>query len=131
MGGKRTLNQTTVSSELIRLHTEQTQLASALAPVTMHQPRGKAVRVSGLFLASMLVASSACAQTEQVRRGPAPTWVAPSALLPVPDHASGPLFMRRQDVETHLGDQGQAQYLGYRVKILQSNALPLGNISIA
>jgi hypothetical protein len=79
----------------------------------------------------MLVASSACAQTEQVRRGPAPTWSDPSVLLPVPENVSGPLFMRRQDARIHLGDQGQAQYLGYRVKILQSNALPLGNISIA
>lgn len=39
--------------------------------------------------------------------------------------------MRRQDVEIHLSEHGQAQYLGYRVKILQSNALQLGNISIA
>lgn len=89
------------------------------------------MRISGIFIASMLMASSACAQTEQVRRGPSPAWVAPSALLPVPENVSGPLFMRRQDLETHLSDQGQAQYLGYRVKILQSNALPLGNISIA
>lgn len=89
------------------------------------------MRVAGLFLASMLVASSACAQTDEVRRGPAPTWAAPSALLPVPANVSGPIFMRRQDVEAHIGDQGQAQYLGYRVKILQSNALTLGNISIA
>lgn len=44
---------------------------------------------------------------------------------------SGPVFIRRQDVEVHLSDQGQAQYLGYRVKILQSSALQLGNISIA
>jgi len=34
-------------------------------------------------------------------------------------------------VEVHLSDQGQAQYFGYRVKILQSSALQLGNISIA
>ncbi len=102
----------------------------ALRLVTMHRPRGKAVRISGLILASLLIGSSACAQTEQVRRAPAPTWVVASSPLPVPENASGPLFMRRQDVEVHLGDQGQAQYFGYRVKILQSNALPLGNISI-
>jgi len=34
-------------------------------------------------------------------------------------------------VEIHLSDQGQAQYLGYRIKILQSSALKLGNIAIA
>ncbi|MEP6868807.1 MAG: DUF3857 domain-containing protein [Novosphingobium sp.] len=38
--------------------------------------------------------------------------------------------MRRQDTLIHLDDQGEAQYLGYRVKILHSNALQLGNVSI-
>lgn len=89
------------------------------------------VRGSLLVLATMLVASSVCAESQQVRRGPAPAWVTPSELLPAPETASGPLFLRRQDVEIHLSDQGQAQYLGYRVKILNSSALQLGNISIA
>lgn len=79
----------------------------------------------------MLVASSAYAKSEQVRRGPAPAWVTPSTLISTPENVSGPLFVRRQDLEIHLSDQGQAQYLGYRVKILQSSALQLGNISIA
>lgn len=52
-------------------------------------------------------------------------------MLAVPDNASGPIFTRRQDLITHLGQQGQEQYLGSRIKILQSNALELGNISIA
>lgn len=52
-------------------------------------------------------------------------------MLPVPDAVDGPMFVRRQDVEVHLGDQGQAQYFGSRIKIAQSAALPLGNISIA
>ena len=88
------------------------------------------VRVSILALASMLAASSAYAQTEQVRRGPAPAWVTRSELLPVPETVSGPVFIRRQDLEIHLSDQGQAQYFGYRARILQSSALQLGNISI-
>ncbi len=70
------------------------------------------------------------AQPEKVRLGPAPAWVAPSALLPAPETASGPLFMRRQDLLVHLDDKGQAQYLGYRIRILQAAALQLGNISI-
>ena len=49
----------------------------------------------------------------------------------MPEHVSGPLFIRRQDMEIHLSEQGQAQYFGYRVKILQSSALQIGNISIA
>ncbi len=41
------------------------------------------------------------------------------------------MFVRRQDFLVHLDGQGQAQYLGYRIKLLHSNALQLGNISIA
>jgi hypothetical protein len=51
--------------------------------------------------------------------------------LPAPEAASGPVFIRRQDIEVHLSDRGQAQYLGYRVKILQSSGLQVGNISVA
>lgn len=50
--------------------------------------------------------------------------------MSTPENVSGPLFVRRQDVEIHLSDKGQARYLGYRIKILQSSALQLGNISI-
>src|SRR5579862_896010 len=105
--------------------------AISLPPQCRQPGWGKSVRVSVLVFASMLAATSACAQPDQVRRGPAPAWATSSTPLPVPENVSGSLFVRRQDVETHLSDQGQAQYLGYRVKILQSNALPLGNISIA
>jgi transglutaminase-like putative cysteine protease len=79
----------------------------------------------------MLIASTAHAQSEQIRHDPAPTWVTKSELLPIPENASGPLFVRRQDFEIHLSDQGQTQYLGYRTRILQSSGLPLGNITIA
>jgi hypothetical protein len=50
--------------------------------------------------------------------------------MPVPETTSGPMFIRRQDLEIHLKDKTQAQYLGYRVKLLQPSALQLGNISI-
>lgn len=89
------------------------------------------VRVSATILASMFVASAAYAQAEQVVRGPAPAWVTPSTPIVMPEDVSGPLFIRRQDMSIHLSDQGQAQYFGYRVKILQSSALQLGNISIS
>lgn len=79
----------------------------------------------------MFVAGSAYAQSAQVLRGPAPAWATPSTPIVIPEHVSGPLFIRRQDLEIHLSEQGQAQYFGYRVKILQSSALQLGNISIA
>ncbi len=89
------------------------------------------MRVSVLILAAALLAGSAHAQPEQVRRGPAPAWATASPLLPVPETVSGALFVRRQDVEVRLSDKGLAQYSGYRIKILQSSALTLGNISIA
>lgn len=89
------------------------------------------VRAGLLLAASTVVAGPVYAQSEQVRRGPAPAWVTPSELLPVPATVGGPVFFRRQDVAVHLSDKGQAQYLGYRIKILDSNALQIGNILIA
>src|SRR3546814_20045881 len=62
---------------------------------------------------------------------PTPDWVVPSELMPVPEGASGMLFVRRQDIVAHLHDQEQAQYLGYRMRLLHPNAFQLGNISIA
>ncbi len=38
--------------------------------------------------------------------------------------------MRSQDALIHLDQKGQAKYTGYRVKILTSNALQMGNLSI-
>lgn len=89
-----------------------------------------ALRVASLIWASMIVAASAHAQPAEIRRGPAPAWVKPSEMLPVPAGVSGAVFMRRQDVQVHLGDRGQAQYLGYRIKVLQPGALALGNLSV-
>lgn len=51
-------------------------------------------------------------------------------MLPLPEATTGAVFFRRQDIEVHLSSQGQLQYQGYRLKILQSSALQLGNISI-
>lgn len=84
-----------------------------------------------MIMASVLAAAPAYARNDQVQRGPAPDWVVPAELMPVPADASGLLFVRRQDTVVHLDEQGQAQYVGYRIKILHSNALQLGNLSIA
>lgn len=70
------------------------------------------------------------AEPGAVQVAPVPDWVVPSELMPVPDNATGLVFVRRQDVLAHLDDKGQAQYLGYRIKILHPNALQIGNISI-
>lgn len=55
----------------------------------------------------------------------------PSAPISIPENVSGPVVIRRQDLQIHLSDQGETQYLGYRVKILQSSALQLGNVAIS
>jgi len=93
---------------------------------------GAELRIAGwILLALALAHGPAKAEDSQVKLGPTPDWVVPSELMPVPEGASGLLFVRRQDIVAHLDDQGQAQYLGYRMRLLHSNALQLGNISIA
>lgn len=80
---------------------------------------------------SLLAAGPAYAQNNQVKRGGVPAWVTPSAPLPVPENGGGPVFVRRQDVLAHFGARGQEQYVGYRIKVLQSAALQVGNLSLA
>ena len=77
-----------------------------------------------------LLAGQALAEPKQVQHGPPPAWVTISPPMPVPDQPTGPVFVRRQDAEAHLTAHGQAEHLGYRVKILQSSGLAMGNISI-
>ena len=77
-----------------------------------------------------LAAADARAQGDAVRFEPLPEWVEVSEPLPVPDDASGLLFVRRQDSVTHLDREGQFNYFGYRIRILHQNALQLGNVSI-
>ncbi len=84
-----------------------------------------------ILAASIVGAQPADAQSDKVQRGPVPAWVTPSELMPVPDGASGLMFVRRHDTLVHLDGQGQAQYLGFRIKLLHQNALQLGNLSIA
>lgn len=90
------------------------------------------MRLGGsLLVALLLSAVPVTARGDQVKRGDTPSWVTPSALLPVPDNASGAVFLRRQDLLVHLHATGQDQYVGYRAKILHPNALQIGNISLA
>jgi transglutaminase-like putative cysteine protease len=84
-----------------------------------------------MMVAAMVIAAPAYGQNDQVRRGQVPDWVVPSQLRAVPESPSGLFFVRRFDTLVHLDAQGQAQYLGYRIKMLHANALQLGNVSIA
>src|SRR5690349_12380503 len=90
------------------------------------------MRLTFAALTTLLLASAAAqAQNDQVRRGPEPAWVTPSELMPVPEGASGLVFVRRSDSLLHLDERGQSQYVGYRLKILHPTALQAGNISLA
>ena len=84
-----------------------------------------------MLLAATLAHGPAFAKNDQVERGPAPRWVKTSDPLPVPAEASGLVFVRNQDIQVHLDEQGQLHYTGYRIKILHANALQAGNLSIA
>lgn len=83
------------------------------------------------LLALATITVPAHSDNDEVRRGPVPVWAMPSELMDVPADASGLVFVRRNDVFVHLDSEGQQQYFGYRMKLLHSNALQLGNLSIA
>jgi len=82
-----------------------------------------------LILVSTLLSTAAFAKNDEVQIGPAPDWVVPSELLPVPADASGLLFVRAQDTLVRLDAKGQVHYNSYRIKIIHPNALQLGNLS--
>ena len=84
-----------------------------------------------LLLAPALASSPAFAANDQVTRGPLPAWFNPTELMPVPPDASGMVFIRRQDVVIHLDQRGQQLHNGFRIKILHSNALQLGNVALS
>lgn len=84
-----------------------------------------------MCLAGLLSGGTAYAASNQIQRGPVPKWAAQSEPMPVPPDAKGAVFIRQQDTEVHLDDKGQQLYNRYRIKILHSNALQLGNLSIA
>ena len=86
---------------------------------------------ASIFLASVLMSGPALADDNKVMIGPEPQWAVPSNLMPVPESASGPVFVRRQDVLVHVDEHGGQEYRASRIKILQSSALELGNISIS
>ena len=84
-----------------------------------------------MMVGAVLAQAQVQAQDERIEQGPVPDWATPSELMPVPEGAGGLIFVRRQDALIHLDAEGQAQYFGYRVRILHPNALQMGNIQTA
>lgn len=93
--------------------------------------KGVDVRLSiSVCLAGLLAGGVAHAESDQVRRGPVPKWAVQSEPLSVPADAAGAVFIRQQDTEVHLDAKGQLIYNGYRIRILHSQALQIGNLSL-
>jgi transglutaminase-like putative cysteine protease len=80
--------------------------------------------------AAAVAAAPAAPANDQVQSGPVPAWVVPSALMPVPQDATGLVFVRRSDTFVHLDARGQSIYSGYQIKILHPSALEAGNLSV-
>lgn len=95
---------------------------------------GLMVLAGGMALASPTLAAPdtpSPSSNKEVQRGPAPAWVTPSEPLPLPANPGGPVFYRYQDVIIHIDEKGEQQYFGYRVRLLNSSALAVGNLTMA
>src|SRR3546814_11982320 len=87
------------------------------------------VRIFGsMMLGAILAQAQVQAQDERIEQGPVPDWAIPSELMPVPEGAGGLIFVRRQDALIHLDPEGQAQNVGYRIRILPPTTRQMGNI---
>lgn len=84
----------------------------------------------GLLAGWLLFSVSSLAQNDDVLRGPVPDWAAESNAMPVPEDASGLIFIRRQDVIVHLDENGQSTFTAQHFRLLHPQALQVGNISI-
>jgi len=62
---------------------------------------------------------------------PVPGWATPSEPLAVPEDVQGPLFLRRQDNFIRLTATGHDYFSSQMIRVLQPQALEIGNIAIA
>lgn len=90
------------------------------------------MRVLSLTAALLAMAGSAQAASREVQYGPAPAWVAPApAPTDTAPPAGAPVRVIYADNQVRLGADGDEVYSAYRVKILQPQALSLGNLTAA
>lgn len=85
---------------------------------------------AGVVAVLLAASSPLSAQNDQVLTGRAPDWVDASQDLAVPADAAGLVFVRRQDMQVHLGKEGQFTYQGQRFKLLHPQALQFGNLAL-
>ncbi|MBI1403603.1 MAG: DUF3857 domain-containing protein [Porphyrobacter sp.] len=62
---------------------------------------------------------------------PAPAWAAPTEPLAVPDDVQGAIFLRRQNSFVHLTAEGHELFTSQIIRVLQPQALEIGNVAIA
>ena len=84
-------------------------------------------------LAALLASSSLAAAQDApaIALAPVPAWATPSEPLAVPDSVQGPVFLRRQDTFVRLTATGHDYFNSQMIRILQPQALEIGNIAIA
>lgn len=92
---------------------------------------GRMCRLIAVLCASVISSVPAQAANDSVKIGPVPSWAGQMPLLPVPDAATGLLFLRGNELVVHLDANGQQSYQAFRAKILHANGLQVGNLSLA
>ncbi len=88
----------------------------------------KSAVVAGLLAQSGLVAAQ---NDAAIPLEPTPEWATPSEPLAVPESVQGPVFLRRQDTFVRLTATGHDFLSSQMIRILQPQALEIGNIAIA
>lgn len=90
-------------------------------------------KLFGFFL--LCLPSLAIAEVQDdnsaIRVSPSPAWVKASKPLDVPEDAQGLAFYRKQDSIVRLTSDGARSYSSQLIRILQPQALQLGNLSIS
>lgn len=80
---------------------------------------------------ALLAQDSETPGAQEVLIKPEPSWVERLEPLAVPEEAQGLVFVRRQETTVRLQADGSRFYQGQRVRILQPQALQVGNLGIA
>lgn len=88
----------------------------------------KSAIAAGLLAQSGLAAAQ---ETAGIEVAPAPAWATPSEPLAVPESVQGPVFLRRQDSFVRLTATGHDLFSSQMIRILQPQALEIGNLAIA
>ncbi|MDJ0977007.1 MAG: DUF3857 domain-containing transglutaminase family protein [Erythrobacter sp.] len=83
------------------------------------------------FASTLNAQPSEAQDASSVPIAPTPEWASDSEPLPVPEDAQGLIFVRRQDTIARLTETGARSYQSQLFRLLQPQALQLGNIAFA